>query len=118
MVCFYACMAVAIWLTVSPRAFSCLGLQSQRASLGAQPCFGSVGRDICKGPIGQWSPREEKSERGASAYFLAAYCRVDAFCSIAQERFGLHLICCYCIRKEGLRQERTAVLLWFRLKAL
>ena len=49
--------------------------------------------------------RGKRRRKRSVAYFLALYCRVDAFCSIAQERIGLYLICCYCIRRKGLRQS-------------
>ena len=39
---------------------------------------------ICRGPIGQRSPRVEEKQKRSVAHSLVSYCRVDAFCSIAQ----------------------------------
>ena len=48
MVCFYACMAVAIWLSVGLRALQGrIGLQFTASFAGCTACFGSVGSDIC-----------------------------------------------------------------------
>ena len=105
MVCFYACLAVAIWLFRGRT-----GLQVTASFAGCTACFGSVGSDICTVPSDRGVRGKEKRKRSKYT-FLVVHGRVDAFCYIVKERVDCIFICGYCIRKEGLRQEHTAILI-------
>ena len=73
---------------------------------------------ICRGPVGQRSPREEKkSKRGQLHIRLCLIAGWTHSVRLHRRVFDCISIAVYCIRKEGLRQSIPPVLLWFRLKA-
>ena len=102
MVCFYACLAAAIWLSVSPRAF-----QLQLASLGAQLALDLWDQTSAYGHRTCESVTEKGGKAGCT--LLVAHRYVDA----RSAQFTGIAVCIftYCIRKEGLRQEHTAILI-------